>query len=74
LIGAGEAQAAEYRSVFVWLYRLFPFLLRATVIFKPETLVRWHRVASVSTGAGSRAVAVSADLRSRPRSAIWSGQ
>jgi hypothetical protein len=30
--------------------------------------------ASVSTGAGSRAVAVSADLRSRPKSAIWSGQ
>src|SRR5579864_3441309 len=31
------------RLVFVWLYRLFPSLLDAAVIFKPETLVRWHR-------------------------------
>jgi hypothetical protein len=29
--------------VFVWLYRRFPSLLDAAVIFKPETLVRWHR-------------------------------
>ena len=27
------------RLIFVWLYRLFP----SAVIFKPETLVRWHR-------------------------------
>jgi transposase InsO family protein len=31
------------RLIFVWLYRLFPSLLGATIIFKPETLVRWHR-------------------------------
>lgn len=31
------------RLIFVWLYRLFPALLDAAVIFKPETLVRWHR-------------------------------
>jgi hypothetical protein len=31
------------RLIFVWLYRLFPSLLRAAVIFQPETLVRWHR-------------------------------
>ena len=31
------------RLIFVWLYRLFPSLLRAAVIFKPETLARWHR-------------------------------
>jgi hypothetical protein len=31
------------RLIFVWLYRLFPSLLDASVIFKPETLVRWHR-------------------------------
>ena len=31
------------RLIFVWLYRLFPSLLGAVVIFKPETLVRWHR-------------------------------
>ena len=28
------------RLVFVWLYRLFPALLRAAIIFKPETLLR----------------------------------
>ncbi len=31
------------RLIFVWLYRLFPFRLEAAVVFKPETLVRWHR-------------------------------
>jgi hypothetical protein len=31
------------RLIFVWLYRLFPALLGAAVIFQPETLVRWHR-------------------------------
>ena len=54
------------RLIFVWLYRLFPSLLEAAGVFKPETLVRWHRAASACTGVGSRA-AVSADPRSRPR-------
>jgi len=31
------------RVIFVWFYRLFPCLLDAAVIFKPETLLRWHR-------------------------------
>ncbi len=31
------------RLIFLWLYRLFPSLLGAAIIFKPETLVRWHR-------------------------------
>jgi hypothetical protein len=31
------------RLIFVWLYRLFPALLDAAVIFRPETLLRWHR-------------------------------
>ena len=31
------------RLIFVWLYRLFPSVLGAAVIVKPETLVRWHR-------------------------------
>ena len=31
------------RLVLVWLYRLFPRLLDAVVIVKPETLLRWHR-------------------------------
>ena len=31
------------RLIFVCLYRLFPAVRRSTVIFQPETLVRWHR-------------------------------
>jgi hypothetical protein len=31
------------RLIFVWLYRLCPSLLGAAIIFKPETLLRWHR-------------------------------
>jgi transposase InsO family protein len=31
------------RLIFVCLYRLFPSLLDASIIFKPETLLRWHR-------------------------------
>src|SRR5690348_1442482 len=37
-----RVRAAD-RVIFVWLYRLFPSLLEAAVVFKPETLVRWHR-------------------------------
>jgi transposase InsO family protein len=31
------------RLFFVWLYRLWPGLLRAVTILRPETIVRWHR-------------------------------
>jgi transposase InsO family protein len=31
------------RLVFVWLYRLFPLVLNAVTIVRPETVVRWHR-------------------------------
>jgi transposase InsO family protein len=31
------------RLIFVCLYRLFPSLLDASLIFKPETVLRWHR-------------------------------
>jgi transposase InsO family protein len=31
------------RLLFVWLYRLFPSLLSAAVIVKPDTIIRWHR-------------------------------
>ena len=31
------------RLIFIWLYRLFPSLLGAAVIFQPETLVHRHR-------------------------------
>jgi hypothetical protein len=35
--------AVTDRLVFVWLYRLFPSLLNAVRIVRPETVVRWHR-------------------------------
>jgi transposase InsO family protein len=31
------------RLIFVWLYRLFPSILNALTVIKPETLLRWHR-------------------------------
>ncbi len=31
------------RLLFVWLYRLFPSILDAVTIVKPETVIRWHR-------------------------------
>jgi hypothetical protein len=57
------------RLIFVWLYRLSPFLLEAAVVFKPEKLVRWHRSGFRLYWRWKRAV-VSADLRSRSTSAI----
>src|SRR6266404_1645722 len=35
---------ATERLIFVCLYRLFPSLLDVSIIFKPETLLRWHRI------------------------------
>jgi len=31
------------RLILVWLYRLFPSLLQAITVVKPETVLRWHR-------------------------------
>jgi hypothetical protein len=31
------------RLLFVWLYRLYPSLLEAMIVVKPETVIRWHR-------------------------------
>ena len=31
------------RLILVWLYRIFPLVLTAIVIVKPETVVRWYR-------------------------------
>ena len=41
------------RLILVWLYRLFPSLLDAIIIVKPETLLRGIDVGSALTGAGS---------------------
>src|ERR1700682_3956104 len=32
------------RLLFVWLYRLFPSVLNAVTIIRPETVIRWHRM------------------------------
>jgi len=31
------------RLILVWLYRVFPSVLNAIVVVKPETVIRWHR-------------------------------
>src|ERR1700733_8339487 len=31
------------RVVLVWLYRIFPSILSAFIVVKPETVIRWHR-------------------------------
>lgn len=31
------------RLIFVWMYRLFPSILNAITVVKPETVIRWHR-------------------------------
>ena len=31
------------RALFVWLYRLFPGILSAVAIVKPQTVISWHR-------------------------------
>ena len=32
------------RLLFVWLYQLWPGVLEAMTIVRPETVLRWHRV------------------------------
>jgi hypothetical protein len=31
------------RLILVWMYRLFPSILNAITVIKPETAIRWHR-------------------------------
>ncbi len=47
------------RALFVWLYRRWPRILDAVTIVRPETVVRWHRMALPRIGDGNpvRAVA-----------------
>jgi hypothetical protein len=35
------------RLLLVWLYRLFPSILSAIRIVRPETIIRWHRRVSI---------------------------
>ena len=39
---AGQLRNID-RLVFVWLYRLFPSILNAITVVKPETVIGWHR-------------------------------
>jgi transposase InsO family protein len=41
-LGRPKLSGAD-RALFVWLYRLFPGITSAIVIFRPETVIRWHR-------------------------------
>ena len=31
------------RSLFIWIYRLFPSVARSITLIRPDTIVRWHR-------------------------------
>ena len=31
------------RLIFMWMYQLFPSILSAITVVKPETVIRWHR-------------------------------
>ena len=31
------------RLILVWMYRLFPSILNAISVVKPETVIQWHR-------------------------------
>jgi hypothetical protein len=31
------------RLIFVWMHRLYPSILSAITVVKPETVIRWHR-------------------------------
>ncbi|HLM79751.1 MAG TPA: hypothetical protein VE957_23085 [Terriglobales bacterium] len=31
------------RLIFVWMYQLFPWILNAVTVVKPETVIHWHR-------------------------------
>lgn len=37
------------RLFFVWLYRLFPSVLKAMLIIRPETLIRWLSISKKSS-------------------------
>jgi hypothetical protein len=41
-LGRPKLSGAD-RALFVWLYRRFPGITSAIVIFRPETVIRWHR-------------------------------
>ena len=35
------------RLILAWMYRLFPSILNAITVIKPETVIRWHRRGSL---------------------------
>jgi hypothetical protein len=59
------------RLIFVWLCRMFPTILNAITVVKPETVIRWHRRGFRPIGAGNPAELVAVP-RSTARSATLS--
>jgi hypothetical protein len=55
--------------IFVCLYRLFPSLIDASIVFQPETLLAGIAVAFACSGVGSRGGG-SVDLPYRPTSEV----
>lgn len=47
MVAEGDRKRLSFRPseriFWVWLYRLWPTCLQTLMIFKPDTLVRWHR-------------------------------
>jgi len=47
MVADGDRKRLSFRPseriFWVWLYRLWPTCLQTLMIFKPDTLVRWHR-------------------------------
>ena len=54
------------RLLWILLSRLWPGWRRCVYIVKPDTVIRWHRTASLAIGLGSRAVVLE-DRRWLPR-------
>ncbi len=44
------------RLLFIWLYRLWPGMLDAIVLVRPETVVRWQRQGFRASGGGGPVV------------------
>ena len=45
------------RLILIWIYRMFPTILNAITVVKPETVIRWHRRGNRVGASGSRSPA-----------------
>jgi hypothetical protein len=44
------------RALLIWMTRLWPSLLGAVQVVRPETVLRWHRAGSKCFGVGNRVI------------------